>query len=109
MLRIVLSGPIHEATRVADDLAQAGFTLLPDVNGDPSPHDYGFDGEAQGVPVRFLSVDGEDVDKAAGIAAEAGWRLRGHWTVPEPPRKRTVEERLALIGFTVAEMRELVA
>ena len=59
-------------------------------------------------PMCFLTVDGDDPDKANQAVSELSWRLRAHWDKQEEPKKESLEQRLARVGIGVDELKKLM-
>lgn len=86
---IVLSGPIAQRGPASKTLAQNGFSI---ADGDPTdghglPDVEQLVENADGVPVMvaksdagvsWLTVHGDDVDRAQELVSGFGWRLRAH-------------------------------
>ena len=94
MLHIVLSGPASQLKSAQKALKDAGFTIVLNDLGDPLTHDWGMAASADTelldgvptakeskVPIAFLTVEGDDVNRAAEFVEPLKWRLRSHFEV----------------------------
>ena len=102
MLTICVSGPQAARTKALKALKDASFHIVLNGVGDPSDHDFGHD---RGETEQFLTVEGEDVDRVVEVLEPLKWRLRSHGEAPGPIRAPSVEERLAAVGLTAADLR----
>lgn len=105
-LTIILSGPKSAATQARNALAAAGLDVQ------QTEHDHGLPATATGKDIRqaqaFITVHGDDIDKAHETVAPLGWRLRMHFetTEPAPPSvEQLLADRLAALEAELAKLK----
>lgn len=92
---IILGGPTASEQQARNALASERF----DVHAEG--HDYGLPPSTDAQAESFVSVTGDDVDKAAACVSRLGWRLRLHHETPEPTPLSEAE----MLRADLAEMR----
>ena len=110
-LTIVLSGPKVAEQQVRNALTAAGFGVQ------AHDHDYGLppihvEKKRAREAHSFVTVEGNDVDKATETVGSLGWRLRMHHETPEPKPPSTEQlllAKLAELELKVADLTTMVA
>lgn len=96
-MTIVLSGPASFITQAKSALRAARFDVQ------DTEHDWGLNGTPEGHA--YVTVIGDDIDKAWAAVDPLGWRLRSHWN-NDPVE--TEHSALALSPAELSAVRELL-
>lgn len=108
-MHLKMSGPNHSRTQAIKALEDAGFVVHLDEFGEPLNHNWGMEHEVDNGA--WLTVEGDDIDKANDAVGPFGWRLRAHHDAPERPERQDiagVSERLKSLGLDPSALRTLL-
>ena len=100
-LTILVSGPKATVAQARNVLGVAGFRVL------DTDRDHGYPATVTGKKIReaqaFVTVEGDDVDRAHEVVTPLHWRLRAHWETPPIPEP-SLESKFAALQAQVEKL-----